>query len=93
MKDPHVHDVLFKKGLGEKQQRLVLEGMEILVEAGINPVTDSGALVWAPNEAGQHTLGNLQKVVDELRALKKSNGTKADFMKLLGALGKEAADR
>ncbi len=38
MINPHAHHILFKKGLGQKQQELVREGQEILRRYGIDPI-------------------------------------------------------
>jgi hypothetical protein len=34
--DPHAHHILFKKGLGEAQQKLVKEGQELLRNMELN---------------------------------------------------------
>ena len=57
MVDPHAHHILYKKGLGQKQQELVREGQEILRRYGMDPIIGKENLVWAPNAViGQHSL-------------------------------------
>jgi hypothetical protein len=89
---PHVHHILFKTGLGRKQQELVAEGIMILDRAGID-FKAAENLVWAENKAGQHTFENVEKVVEELRKLEKSGASKKQFINKLKQLGKEAAER
>ena len=62
MIDPHAHQILFKKGLGEAQQKLVQEGQELFRRYGIEPIIGKENLVWAPNRvAGQHNISAFGK--------------------------------
>ncbi|WP_018781720.1 hypothetical protein [Bacillus sp. 95MFCvi2.1] len=45
MIDPYAHHILFKKGLGQKQQELVREGQEILKRYGVEPIIGKENLV------------------------------------------------
>ncbi len=49
MINPHAHHILFKTGLRDKQQELVKEGQAILRKYGIDPITGTENIVWAPN--------------------------------------------
>ncbi|MDR4904380.1 type IV secretion protein Rhs [Bacillus mycoides] len=77
MINPHAHHILFKKGLGEAQQKLVQEGQELLRKHGIEPIIGDGNLVWAPNRiAGQHGIERLQHIVDKLKEVDVMGGTR-----------------
>ncbi|WP_243503943.1 T7SS effector LXG polymorphic toxin [Cytobacillus oceanisediminis] len=94
MIDPHAHHILFKKGLGEAQQKLVQEGQEILRKYGIDPVIGKENLVWAPNRvAGQHSIAALENVVDQLKAVDAAGADLDDIIEILEDLGKQAASR
>lgn len=89
----HAHHILFKSGRGA-QKELVAEGMEILVDVGINPIKGKANLVWAPNIKGQHTTEALQNVVDKLRAANASGSLaerKFAVEAALEELGRKAA--
>lgn len=95
MKNPHCHHILFKKGLGEAQQKLVKQGQDILERHGLDPIYGKEVLTWAPNIKGQHTIGNLEPLVKELKALDKMNlGANVKRVTIIGILkrhGKKAA--
>jgi hypothetical protein len=94
MKDPHLHHILFKLGLGAKQQELVLDGQRILRNVGIDPIRGAENIVWAPwRVKGQHSIDALMKVVDKLRGLEAIGAGYDDFVKALRILGQEAARR
>jgi len=94
MIDPHAHHILFKKGLGEAQQKLVQEGQEILRKYGIDPVIGKENLVWAPNRvAGQHSITALENVVNQLKAVDAAGADLDDIIEILEDLGKQAASR
>ena len=94
MIDPHAHHILFKKGLGEAQQKLVQEGQEILRKYGIDPIIGQENLVWAPNRvAGQHSIAALENVVNQLKAVDAAGADLDDIIEMLGDLGKQAASR
>ncbi len=94
MSDPHAHHILFKKGMGTKQQALVEEGQNILRKAGIDPIFGPENLVWAPwRVSRQHGIETLEEVVGELRKLEASGGEYVDFVDLLDRLGRQAARR
>lgn len=87
---PHAHHILFKLGLGAKQREMVLEGMEILLRNGIDPIMGKANLVWAPNIAGQHTTAALKRVLD---ALKEADAGGAEAVRqMLERLGRIAAN-
>ncbi|NMD71595.1 type IV secretion protein Rhs [Bacillus sp. DNRA2] len=91
---PHAHHILFKKGLGEAQQKLVQEGQEILRKYGIEPIIGKENLVWAPNRiAGQHNLSALENVVNQLKAVDAAGADLDDIIEILEDLGKRAASR
>ena len=84
-------EALFQAGqLGPKQKELVAEGMEILIENGIDPIKGLENLVWAPNVTGQHTITALTNVVETLRKAR-SEGPEAVVEALL-ELGEQAAN-
>ncbi len=92
--DPHAHHILFKKGLGPAQQRLVAEGQEILWRHGIDPIGGLENLVWAPMRVkGQHGIGALENVVDTLKRVDCFGGSRDDIIKALQELGEQAANR
>ncbi|AZV43938.1 type VII secretion protein [Peribacillus asahii] len=92
MIDPHAHHILFKKGLGQKQQELVREGQAILKKYGIEPIIGEENLVWAPNRiAGQHSIERLQHIVDKLKEVDSFGGTREKIVEMLKLLGEEAA--
>lgn len=92
MIDPHAHHILFKKGLGQKQQELVREGQEILKRYGIELIIGKGNLVWAPNRiTGQHGIERLQHIVDKLKEVDSFGGTREKMVEMLKLLGEEAA--
>lgn len=94
MINPYAHHILFKKGLGQKQQELVLEGQEILRRYGVNPIIGKENLVWAPNAViGQHSLDALEEVVNRLRAVEAMDGDFDDIVEALEALGDIASTR
>ena len=94
MKDPHLHHILFKLGLGAKQQELVLDGQRILRNVGIDPIRGAENIVWAPwRVKGQHSIDALKKVVDKLRELETFGADFDDFVEALKRLGRDAAER
>ncbi|WP_454098470.1 T7SS effector LXG polymorphic toxin [Metabacillus sp. SLBN-84] len=94
MINPHAHHILFKKGLGETQQKLVQEGQEILKRYGIDPIIGKENLVWAPNAViGQHSLDSLEEVVNRLKAVEEMGGDIDDIVEALGDLGDIASTR
>jgi hypothetical protein len=61
----HAHHILFKEGLRAAQQALVVEGQELLWEAGIHPIVGPENLVWAPLRVkDQHSIKTLQRTVE-----------------------------
>ncbi|MFB1052107.1 hypothetical protein ACEWET_14480 [Paraliobacillus sp. JSM ZJ581] len=89
MIDPHAHHILFKKGLGEAQQKLVLEGQEILRKHGVNPLIGKENLVWAQNRvAGQHSITALENVVNQLKVVDAAGADLDDIIEILEDLGK-----
>ncbi|WP_226658918.1 AHH domain-containing protein [Pseudalkalibacillus hwajinpoensis] len=94
MINPHAHHILFKKGLGEKQQKLVQEGQEILDSYGIDPIIGKENLIWAPNAVvGQHSIDALEEVVNRLRAVEEMGGDLDDIVEALEDLGEVASTR
>ncbi|MED1093674.1 type IV secretion protein Rhs [Bacillus paramycoides] len=84
MINPHAHHILFKKGLGEAQQKLVQEGQELLRKHGIEPIIGDENLVWAPNRiAGQHGIERLQHIVDKLKEVDAMGGTRTRKRRVL----------
>ena len=59
--------IVFKKGLGRRQQDALAEAKEILDRNGINWYTGKENLIWAPNVAGQHTIANVREVLSRLK--------------------------
>ncbi|MGH0855981.1 hypothetical protein ACQVSP_05410, partial [Bacillus pacificus] len=94
MINPHAHHILFKRGLGQKQQELVREGQEILRRYGLDPIIGKENLVWAPNAViGQHSLDALENVVNRLRAVEDEDGDLDDIVEALEELGELASRR
>ena len=94
MINPHAHHILFKKGLGQKQQELVREGQEILRGYGVDPIIGEENLVWAPNAViGQHSLDALENVVNQLKTVEIEGGDFDDFVEVLEELGNLASRR
>ncbi|WP_254854348.1 hypothetical protein [Bacillus cereus] len=94
MINPHAHHILFKRGLGQKQQELVREGQEILRRYGLDPIIGKENLVWAPNAViGQHSLDALENVVNRLRAVEDEEGDLDDIVEALEELGELASRR
>lgn len=94
MINPHAHHILFKKGLGQKQQELVREGQEILRRYGIDPIIGKENLVWAPNAViGQHSIDALENVVNGLKAVVAEGGDFDDIVETLEELGNLASRR
>uniref|UniRef100_UPI001F59F763 hypothetical protein n=1 Tax=Bacillus cereus group sp. BfR-BA-01523 TaxID=2920371 RepID=UPI001F59F763 len=94
MINPHAHHILFKRGLGQKQQELVREGQEILRRYGLDPIIGKENLVWAPNAViGQHSFGALENVVNRLRAVEDEEGDLDDIVEALEELGELASRR
>jgi len=94
MIDPHAHHILFKKGLGQKQQEFVGEGQEILKRYGVEPIIGKENLVWAPNAViGQHSLDALEEGVNRLRAVEAMGGDFDDIVEALEDLGDIASTR
>ena len=92
--DPHAHHILFKKGLGPAQQRLVSEGQEILWRHNLDPIGGLENLVWAPMRVKrQHGIDALQNVVDTLKRVDSFGGSQDDIIKALRELGAQAARR
>lgn len=82
MIDPHAHHILFKKGLGEAQQKLVQEGQELLRKYGIDPIIGKENLVWAPNRvAGQHSIAALDDIIEILEDLGKQAASRKQNLK------------
>jgi len=91
---PHLHHILFKKGIGEKQQALVKEGQDILRRHGIDPINGPENLTIAPNIKGQHTHEALKPLVDRLRELDESGvASKRSFERVLEEYGEIARNR
>ncbi|MGG4491311.1 T7SS effector LXG polymorphic toxin [Metabacillus idriensis] len=94
MINPHAHHILFKKGLGETQQKLVQEGQDLLRRYGIDPIIGKENLVWAPNAVtGQHSLDALENVVSQLKAVEAEGGDSEDIIEVLEELGILASRR
>ncbi len=94
MINPHAHHILFKKGLGQKQQELVREGQEILRKYGVDPIIGEENLVWAPNAVtGQHSLDALKNVVNQLKSVEIEGGDFDDIVEVLEELGNLASRR
>lgn len=94
MINPHAHHILFKKGLGETQQKLVQEGQDLLRRYEIDPIIGKENLVWAPNAVtGQHSLDALENVVSQLKAVEAEGGDYEDILEVLEELGVLASRR
>ena len=91
---PHRHHIVFKKGIGDRQQALVREGQEILQQFGIDPINGAENITIAPNVKGQHTYEALEPLV---RALKDADvnplTSREDIVKILDNFGRIARDR
>lgn len=68
MEAPHGHHIVFKKGVGARQQALIAQAKEILERNGIDWYTGPHNLTWAPNVAGQHNVANVRAVLQRLQA-------------------------
>lgn len=68
MERPHGHHIVFKNGNGPRQRALLDRAKEILERNGIDWLEGGENLTWAPNVAGQHTLKNVQAVLELLEA-------------------------
>lgn len=64
-RETHAHHILYKLGIGRRQQLLAKEGRKLLLKYGIDPVVDPENLVWA--RKFRHNLENLKEVVDTLK--------------------------
>ncbi len=93
MEKPHAHHIIFETGIGGAQQVVVQEGQDILRKYGIDPVTGIENLTWAPNVKGQHTLENLQAVVNELKEADAAGSPKSYIIEVLNKHGELAAGR
>ncbi|WP_395343512.1 hypothetical protein PN836_003555 [Ningiella sp. W23] len=94
MLDPHAHHILFKKGLGAKQQALVKEGQDLLKMYDIDPLFGKENLAWAPNRIkGQHDIKALQQVIDKLKETDEFFGTRDEMVEVLKELAEVAAKR
>lgn len=68
MEAPHGHHIVFKKGVGARQQALIAQAKEILERNGVDWYTGPHNLTWAPNVAGQHNIANVREVLQRLQA-------------------------
>ncbi|MEH1789028.1 MAG: polymorphic toxin-type HINT domain-containing protein [Nostoc sp.] len=94
MPDPHAHHILYKKGRGAEQQKLVQEGQQLLTDVGIDPIWGPENLTWAPNRVtGQHRVQDARDIVDALKAVKASGGGRREMTKVLEQFGLKAAQR
>ena len=94
MINPHAHHILFKTGLGDKQQELVKEGQAILRKYGIDPITGTENIVWAPNGVvGQHNVEALEEVVYGLIERAEFGVEKEEIIKYLQRMGRIAQGR
>jgi len=95
MIEPHLHHILFKNGVGIKQQKEVIRGMEVLVKHNINIGANKANLVWAPNIKGQHVIDKLTEVVDAIVKADKVGSTLSESKELVIAalteMGEQAA--
>ena len=93
MANPHAHHILSQVGIGPAQQALVREGKRILEDHGIDPLHGPENLTWAPNVAGQHTLGNLEALMEQLRETNASELViREDIVRVLERHGTYAQD-
>lgn len=94
MPDPHAHHILFKKGLGAKQQALVKEGQAILRKHDIDPIYGKENLTWAPNRVkDQHSITSLKPLVDDLKMLDSLGASREQIVDILSQYGQIAAQR
>lgn len=94
MFDPHAHHVVFKKGNGAAQQQLVQEAQQILRDYDIDPIYGEEVLDWAPNAvAGQHAIGALSPVVQDLRMLNDLGAPREQIVEMLAEYSRIAANR
>ena len=94
MPNPHAHHILFKKGLGKKQQALVRQGQALLSKYDIDPIFGVENLTWAPQRIkGQHDLGALKQVVQTLTETDELFGSRDAMVRALKELGQTAAER
>lgn len=94
MVNPHAHHILYKKGNGAAQQKLVEEGQAILRKHGIDPIYGKENLVWAPMKiAEQHGPDSLKEIVDALKAVDADGKGYDDIVKVLTKFGQVAARR
>ncbi|HIY67127.1 MAG TPA: AHH domain-containing protein [Candidatus Agrococcus pullicola] len=85
MERPHGHHIVFKNGNGPRQRALLERSKEILERNGIDWLEGGENLIWAPNTSGQHTLTNVQRVLDMLEAADaKGPGAVADALRDAG---------
>lgn len=68
MERPHGHHIVFKNGNGPRQRELLERAKDILERNGIDWLEGPENLTWAPNVKGQHTLENVETVLDLLEA-------------------------
>ncbi|MFA4840328.1 MAG: hypothetical protein WC580_01310 [Agrococcus sp.] len=68
MDSPHGHHIVFKRGVGARQQALIAQAKAILERHGIDWYTGPHNLTWAPNVAGQHNVTNVREVLRRLEA-------------------------
>ena len=61
----HAHHILYKQGLPGTIRQKAMEGRVLLIRYGIDPVTDPGNLVGAPNKG--HSEENITDVVNALQ--------------------------
>jgi hypothetical protein len=91
---PHPHHILFQKGNGVDQERMVEAGKSILEQAGIDPTLGIENLAWAPMGIDeQHGFQALKQVLDTLRKVEAIGGDREDFVEALKTLGEIAAAR
>ncbi len=93
MPRPHEHHILYKKGIGKSQQELVQEGQVILRKYDIDPIKGGENLIQAPNIKGQHTIGNLDEVVQRLKDADAAGAMREDIVDVLREMGEKAAQR
>jgi len=94
MFNPHAHHILFKKGLGETQQRLVREGQDLLRKVGIDPLFGKEVLYWAPNGVkDQHSGRTLLSLIEDLREAANVGAPEFQYVKILREHADLAAKR
>ncbi|WP_405218984.1 hypothetical protein [Agrococcus sp. Ld7] len=67
MEAPHGHHIVFKRGVGARQQAVAAQMKEILERNRIDWYTGPHNLTWAPNVAGQHNIANARAVLRNLQ--------------------------